>query len=356
MFIATLKSGVLFKNLVEVVRHLLAEQTLHFSQDGLRLQAMDPKHCSLCTMQLPSEAFANYRCDRDISLGLDVTKLARFLKSLGNEDKLTFLHEEGAKLFTLKIENEYRTSRFDMILKDLDVEDIGVPEPDYAVRMRMPSALFHSIVRDMTVIGENCIISCTDDELCFSGENDDNDTLKVTMKQNTTSRNALNFIVLTVKRPVPGLLFSLRYLAIFAKATTLCHVVDISLNPDFPIIVEYPIGESGGFLRWHLAPRVEVEEEFKEVQAACPGSTSGKGDSHELSEPSDAKEVAEDKPRPKVLHPCINCNAPTHRRCARCRTAYICSHACQVETIEAHKPICLEIVEERAAREGAEDT
>lgn len=55
----------------------------------------------------------------------------------------------------------------------------------------------------------------------------------------------------------------------------------------------------------------------------------------------------EGRPKNKVEKPCIHCQKLTHRRCARCRTVYMCSHDCQVATLAVHKPLCLEIYAER---------
>lgn len=54
--------------------------------------------------------------------------------------------------------------------------------------------------------------------------------------------------------------FALRYLALFTKATPLGAVVTISLTPENPVVVEYPIG-TFGYVRYYLAPKIDDNEE-----------------------------------------------------------------------------------------------
>lgn len=57
-----------------------------------------------------------------------------------------------------------------------------------------------------------------------------------------------------------SLSFALRYLNFFAKATALSPTVSLTMSPDVPIVVEYPI-EKMGYIRYFLAPKVDGEDE-----------------------------------------------------------------------------------------------
>ena len=74
MFEARLVQGSLLKKVLDAVKDLLNEATWDASSTGLSLQAMDSSHVSLVSLQLRSEGFDTFRCDRNISMGI---KLAR---------------------------------------------------------------------------------------------------------------------------------------------------------------------------------------------------------------------------------------------------------------------------------------
>ena len=69
----------------------------------------------------------------------------------------------------------------------------------------------------------------------------------------------LNQVIVDMEEPVE-LNFALRYLNFFTKATPLATQVIISLNPDVPMVVEYPIQELG-HIKFYLAPKIEEENE-----------------------------------------------------------------------------------------------
>ena len=55
------------------------------------------------------------------------------------------------------------------------------------------------------------------------------------------------------------LTFAMRYLSFFTKATPLGPTVNLSMSPDVPIVVEYPI-ETAGHIRFYLAPKLDEDE------------------------------------------------------------------------------------------------
>jgi len=42
------------------------------------LQAMDSSHVALVSLMLKSEGFENYRCDRNLSLGINLASMSKF--------------------------------------------------------------------------------------------------------------------------------------------------------------------------------------------------------------------------------------------------------------------------------------
>lgn len=66
-------------------------------------------------------------------------------------------------------------------------------------------------------------------------------------------------VTVTMEEPVT-LKFALRYLALFTKATPLGPVVTISMTPDNPVVVEYPI-DTFGYVRYYLAPKIDEADE-----------------------------------------------------------------------------------------------
>lgn len=89
MFEARLTQGVLLKKLLEAVKDLVTDANFDCSATGFSLQAMDSSHVSLVNMQLRADGFDHFRCDRNLSMGINLVNMAKMLKCAGNDDVVT---------------------------------------------------------------------------------------------------------------------------------------------------------------------------------------------------------------------------------------------------------------------------
>jgi proliferating cell nuclear antigen len=255
MFEARLLQGKLFKQLVEALRDLVQDANIDCSDDELSIQAMDASHVSLVAVSLRSSGFDHFRCDRSISLGINTGNLSKVLKCAGNEDVVTLKAEDTADALTLMFEspNQDRISDFELKLMDIDSEPLGIPDTSYKSTIKMPSSEFQRIIRDLQVLGDTCTISCTKEGIRFAATGDlgsGNVLLRPTSSEKEEEK-----VEIAMEEPVE-LTFALRYLNFFTKATSLGPSVIISMSPDVPIVVEYPIGDFG-YIKYYLAPKID---------------------------------------------------------------------------------------------------
>lgn len=74
MFEARLVQGNLLKKVLDAIKDLLNEASWDCADSGIQLQAMDNSHVSLVSVNLRAEGFDKYRCDRNIIMGMDLTR------------------------------------------------------------------------------------------------------------------------------------------------------------------------------------------------------------------------------------------------------------------------------------------
>ena len=148
---------------------------------------------------------------------------------------------------------------------DIDVEQMAIPDTSYKCSVKMPSSEFQRIVRDMQALGDACTISCTKEGIRFSVTGDIG-TGSVLIRANATAKDEKDHVVIDMEEPVE-LNFAMRYLVQFCKATPLSDHVMISLSPSVPVVVEYPIGDGDGYIKYFLAPKVEDEMDDEEQEA-----------------------------------------------------------------------------------------
>jgi proliferating cell nuclear antigen len=140
---------------------------------------------------------------------------------------------------------------------DIDSEHLGIPDNEYDATVKLPSAEFARIVKDLSSIGDTVEISVTKDAVKFA-TNGDIGSANVMCRQNKAADKPEEATDIDVTEPV-ALTFALRYLNSFAKATPLSTHTVLKLSKELPIVVEYRIPDVGS-LAFYLAPKIEEEE------------------------------------------------------------------------------------------------
>ncbi|EKX38596.1 proliferating cell nuclear antigen [Guillardia theta CCMP2712] len=256
MFEARLAQGSLLKKLIEAIRELVTDANFDVSTSGVSLQAMDTSHVSLVSLLLREDGFEHFRCDRSLSLGLNLASITKMLKCANNDDAITLKAEDQGDTLTLMFEspNQDRISDFEIKLMDIDSEHLGIPDTEYKATVKMSAAEFQRIMRDLSTIGDTVSISCTKEAVKFSVEGDIGQG-NVIMRHNAAVDKEDEATIIELEEPV-SLTFALRYLNLFTKATPLSSTVTLSMSPDVPLVTEYKVGDMGN-IRFFLAPKID---------------------------------------------------------------------------------------------------
>ncbi|NXK22617.1 PCNA protein, partial [Arenaria interpres] len=244
MFEARLVQGSVLKRVLEALKDLITEACWDLGSGGISLQSMDSSHVSLVQLTLRSEGFDTYRCDRNIAMGVNLSRVVTPQKRL-------------VKLCFVSLDQE-KVSDYEMKLMDLDVEQLGIPEQEYSCVVKMPSAEFARICRDLSHIGDAVVISCAKDGVKFSANGElGNGNIKLSQTSNVDKEEEA--VTIEMNEPVQ-LTFALRYLNFFTKATPLSPTVTLSMSADVPLVVEYKIADMG-HLKYYLAPKIEDQQD-----------------------------------------------------------------------------------------------
>jgi len=264
MFEAQLNEAGILKKVLDAIKELLNEATFDCSETGLMLQAMDSSHVSLVSLNLRAEGFEKYRCDRNLSMGMNMASLAKVLKCANNDDVVTIKASDTADnvTFTFESKDGDRTSDFDLKLMNLDQEHLGIPETEYACAIDMDSGEWARIIRDLHQFGESIVIGCNKKGVSFSSTGDIG-TANVKLVQSSKADDDKKSISIDLQEPCT-LTFAARYLLSFTKAVGLSSRVSLSMSPEVPLVVEFKIeskGEELGNIRYYLAPKIEDEDQ-----------------------------------------------------------------------------------------------
>jgi len=294
MFECTLSSGELFKKIVSALSDLVEQGNFQVDSNMISFQGMDSSHVSLVSLQLTEGGFENYRCDSNQVLGIQFAALNKILKCMTNKDSLSIQAQDDGDLinFIFESQDQKRYSNFELKLNDIDAEQLGIPDTDYGTTVKMPSAEFQRICRDLAAIGDTVTISATKNGVQFAVDGDigagsmmikgmvggagaqkavkdedatqmdeeDEDMAMTVPTQNIDDDedNEDNGVRIELEEAVTQT-FSLRYLNNFTKATNLSKEVVLRMGADVPLEVEYKIADFGS-LRYYLAPKIDDDE------------------------------------------------------------------------------------------------
>ena len=67
---------------------------------------MDSAHVSLVALQLNETGFEEYRCDKSVTLGLNLNDFSKILKMAQNDDIVTLKLEEESSFLSIVFENK----------------------------------------------------------------------------------------------------------------------------------------------------------------------------------------------------------------------------------------------------------
>jgi proliferating cell nuclear antigen len=244
--------------MIEALKDILNDINIIFDSTGMKILAMDSTHVALVHMKLYSQKFERFYCPKQKECGISVIRLFKLLKTMTPSDTLTFYVEKNEpNLLKIQIITNEKNLRhtFELKLMDLcDNDDINIQQEDYLSVIRMPSADFQKLCRDMSQLAPNIEIKSCDKQLIFSVANQWVNQETVISETDSKVGKGLSYVQNLAPNEVIQGVFSLKFLCLFSKCTNLCPNIEIYLKNDHAMIIRYYVGNLGE-IKFCLAPK-----------------------------------------------------------------------------------------------------
>mmetsp|Transcript_1123 Transcript_1123/g.1276 ORF Transcript_1123/g.1276 Transcript_1123/m.1276 type:complete len:263 (-) Transcript_1123:832-1620(-) len=261
MFEAVLVKAEILKKLCAAVKDLVHDVNFNCDSNGITLQAMDNTHVALVAFLLQADGFDKYRCDKNITLGINLPALSKVLQCASNDDTLTMRAQDQPDNLELIFENKTKHAEFNIKLLDLQVDPLGIPDTDYSSVVTMSSLEFQRTTRDLSTIGDvdTVAIAVSEEGVKFAVSDTMNSQTGQIMIKNAGSIDGASITGcdITMSEPVE-MSFALHHINRFTKATSLSDKTTLSMSPDVPLVVEYAIQDTG-YVRYYLAPKIDED-------------------------------------------------------------------------------------------------
>ncbi|XP_041485383.1 proliferating cell nuclear antigen-like [Lytechinus variegatus] len=259
MFEAKLLQGSILKKALEGIRELINQGNWECSSEGISMQGMDSSHVALTALTLKKDLFDQFRCDRNVTLGLGHAVFSKILKCAANDDIITIKADDEPDEVNLVFQsaNDDKVSDFVIKLMEIDAETLGIPDTEYTATVKVPSGEFQRICRDLSQFGDTIVIAVKKACVEFSGTGEIG-SAKIALKESGNVDDDEKVSVEMEKDEGCSLSFASRYLNFFTRATSLSDTVTLQLCPENPLVVSYDIGDHGS-LKYYLAPKIEED-------------------------------------------------------------------------------------------------
>ena len=237
-----------FKSTFEVLKDILNDVNIYFRPQGMYIVTLDTARTSLIDMFLAADNFEEYSCEQEeIIAGINISKTFNILKTITNNDVLT-IEINSKECMDIEITSEAKktSTKFQLKLLDINESRIEVPDVTMTSVTTLPSADFQRLCRDMSNIGTDIQITRIGQELRLKCEGDfANQETSIECPEES--------------QEITGL-YSLRYLNIFTKATSMCSSVQIMQEDGNRfLILKYNVADLGE-LKFYLATKVSEDE------------------------------------------------------------------------------------------------
>jgi proliferating cell nuclear antigen len=256
--VSTVQSSA-FRTLIEALKEILTDVNIEFDSTGMKILAMDNHLVALVHMRLYSKYFERFYCPKARVCGVSMAHLFKLLKIMSQNDVLTFyIEKSNPNILNIQIETSERSLRhtFEMKLMDIATDRVDVEDTDFASVIRLVSSEFQKLCRDMQLLSEYIEIKSCSNQLIFTVKNDWV-TQETVVSENKTN-NGMQYIQNLRPDEVIQGIFSLKYLSLFTKCSSMCKTMEMYLKNDYPIILQYHVANLGS-IKFCLASKSKDE-------------------------------------------------------------------------------------------------
>lgn len=258
-------TNAVLRRLSDSISELTSDVKFDFRQNGLAIQAMDNANVALFVVFINKNDtgfFSKYEVEENVTLDINMKSLATGLKTGDSHDSVTMIMQTAGddilKIVFQHPETAKKTT-FSLRLMMIEYEPLAVPETEYAAVVTMPADTFRITIGTLQTVGDATDITVKDDAIQF-------DTTG-TVGSVQTELGVGNDITITTQEDSKydlKLSFALRYLSIFGKTSALSSTVTLSMSPDLPMSVRFPVGNPVkregkqkyiSYIQFYLAPK-----------------------------------------------------------------------------------------------------
>ena len=263
MYLNTVQ-GTAIKTLTEALKEVLTDINIHFNKDGMQIMNMDPGQVSFVSLKLYADKFEEFYCPSPLLVGVNMMALHKLLKTIGNNDTVSLcVTKKDPDKLGISIQNKKKRINNNIVynLMDVDLVHIEIPEVDYDAQITMPCGDFQKYCRELATISNFVTMTISSDKvfaLTVDGKFA-SQSLEIEESEDSNVVIEINENISEEEEICEIGTFTLKFLNLFCKSSTLCNTIQLYMKSEFPIIIIYSVA-SLGTCKFCLCPQSEPDE------------------------------------------------------------------------------------------------
>lgn len=243
----------IFRKIIESLTEVAGEERINIkvSDKGLFIQVMDQMHVGLADVFLARELFPNYRCDRDLQLGLPAKQFSLVLKNIvaSNKDCVKLYSDDTQQTLTVCHTIEDGEFTYNISLCELNVCNYSIPVQEYSCSVKIPSDKFRNATRLVGSFGEYIQMRCEKEMFVIKQKSEImENSMKLINNDKSVCVNSTEPIALEI---------AMKYVNIINKICTLTDETIIHMSREAPVYFDFKLFEHLGFVKFYIAPKID---------------------------------------------------------------------------------------------------
>lgn len=235
------------KDSIIVISELVNEARFLVNDEGLELVAMDPANVAMVNYKLLASNFSEFKPGDKKEISINLASFKQVLKRAKSNDQLSLEVGDDNKLKVQLKSSAIRT--FHLPLLDLGDDEQKIPNLSFPVVISTKSSILNEAVEDSSIVSESITLRVEPERFTVSATGDTSNAHVEVLADDLTK------IKSETKADVKSK-YSLEYLKKMINGSKLSENVNIYLNQDYPLKLEYKVIDKL-LLSFILAPRVD---------------------------------------------------------------------------------------------------
>ena len=259
--------------LFQVIENVNSIITLKCKKDGLSIQCMNTCHTAIIDCKLKADIFMEFSVTKDVSIGIELRHICKILDLMDVNDFVEFSNSDDC--LTITRHNKTKKSLFKLRL--LEVTDFQFELPIVEKNDLHIKILMNRFINDckemellnaetFTIVNNQKDISFTgvgefgDTTIDINKKTDIDESLLENNKSQDSSTKKKSKIIKSDYQIINNnnsidLTFSLQYFSYIFKMSNITSYLNLKINNNFPIKMEFFSNNKNHYLHYYVAPK-----------------------------------------------------------------------------------------------------